>query len=351
MSSQRPTVNDADPDIAAAAWDARLRSPNCGDEERAAYAVWRDQCPENADAFDRLQQLFSALRRESENLELRALREKSLSYTGNSRWKVALSACAAVTVAAIIGIVVSGLPATTEPADTVASIDSVVEAYLPPFYETEIGTQKTIDLEDGSSATLNTNSLVHVRYSGNERRIELLRGQALFEVEKDPERPFIVAAGGREIVAIGTIFDVRLEEDDLSVILVEGEVEVIETVAGGSAAQQNRPSTTRLMAGQKLVAMSASSRSSVAATDAVAETLWRQGRVFFVDRSLREAVAEISRYSEKPLVAVDPNLDKLRVNGMFRTDDPQNFLTAVEAYFPIVATEDDEKIFIEIESR
>src|SRR3546814_3958255 len=91
------------------------------------------------------------------------------------------------------------------------------------------GGRRTVPLADGPAITPNPGSAVRVRYVAGCRLVRLLRGQALFEVAKDPHRPFVVQAGAKQITALGTIFEVRLlDSDRMKVTLVEGKVVVDE---------------------------------------------------------------------------------------------------------------------------
>ena len=334
-------------DIAAANWDARLRATDCTQSERDSFKLWYDSNPANAEAFDSLQLLLNALRSNIQHPELRGLRDRALSVgstTAASRKNLARW----LGIAASLTIVFSALTLLISGEDSLApskKSEEHIQAFLPPFYATSVGSQEKVSLTDGSLITLNTNSLVHVRYSADERRISLVKGQALFEVEKDPTRPFIVEAGDQEILAVGTVFDVRLDDETVSVVLVEGEVEV------SLSTEKLDPSTifssapTHMLAGQKLV--SAAGATELNETNAELETLWRNGRVFFEDLPLREAVSEMARYSATPLSASDPSLDQFRINGMFRTNDTQGFVLALESYFPITITRNADGVTIE----
>ena len=96
----------------------------------------------------------------------------------------------------------------------------------PTRYVTAIGEQRTIQLDDGSRIILDTSSEVAVRLTGNRRSVTLTAGQAMFDVQGDPARPFVVAAGDTKVTAIGTRFDVRRSGAGARVILVDGRVDV-----------------------------------------------------------------------------------------------------------------------------
>jgi transmembrane sensor len=66
-------------------------------------------------------------------------------------------------------------------------------------------------------------------------------------------------------------------------------------------------------------------------------TSWRAGQVFFEDFSLAQAVAEMNKHSVLHVVIDDPDLEGLRVNGMFRAGEQQAFANALEEYFGIIA--------------
>jgi transmembrane sensor len=93
-------------------------------------------------------------------------------------------------------------------------------------YSTPVGGIASVPLEDGSKITLSSNSEVRIAVTSKQRRIELETGEAFFEVAKDPERPFVVDAGDRRIVAVGTMFSVRRDRDDVRVIVTEGIVRI-----------------------------------------------------------------------------------------------------------------------------
>lgn len=85
--------------------------------------------------------------------------------------------------------------------------------------ETRIGETRAITLSDGSRLVLDTTSRARVVFTWAARDIELLDGQAHFEVARDPVRPFRVRTGSAEVVAIGTTFDVAATSTRTTVTL------------------------------------------------------------------------------------------------------------------------------------
>ena len=102
-------------------------------------------------------------------------------------------------------------------------------------YSTSVGGVVSIPLQDGSRMTLNTDSQVRLALTDKERGVVLVRGEAFFEIAKDPKRPFVVSAGGRRIVVVGTKFSVRRTEDDVRVAVTEGKVRMEDGSASSRA--------------------------------------------------------------------------------------------------------------------
>jgi transmembrane sensor len=325
------------PDEAAAYWDARLRSPECTREDREAYERWRAADAENAREFENLQDIIGALRAAHSRPMICALREAALKKKRRRRFLVG-----GVAAAAAIGLIVVGLtlqqpvfrqagPSRVASAETTTVIPVAV-------YETAVGERKSFTLDDGSVLTLDTRSRVETRFSRGRRDLTLVAGQASFRVAHDASRPFVVVAGDRQVTALGTVFDVRLDGDDVRVVVVQGRVAVQRRPQGRiidavlSERRELTPGQSYSTKGEGLFQPVA-----VRAVDVNETALWQEGRVAFNDVPLPEAVAEMNRYSTGALVVADPSMRKLRISGVFRTDQSQAFVNAVKEYFPIEA--------------
>jgi len=314
----------------AADWDVRLRSPSCTAADREAFAAWCAANPAHAQAVDELQLGLLGLKEAyASHPRLRAMRDQASSLRpANRPWLIAASVAALVVGGAVTANVVVQRP---QPASTLASME--LSRGAPSVFQTAVGEQSTVTLSDGSKVTLNTHSRLVVNFTDARREVTLVAGQALFEVARNAARPFVVTAGSRRVTALGTAFDVRLDAKEVRVTLIEGKVRV-EPARGTLWAAL--PMTDRELApGQKLVASSGSPAVQVEKADVAAETSWREGIVVFDDTPLSEAVREINRYAASPITVGDAELGGLRINGRFRTSDPDDFLAAVVAYFPV----------------
>lgn len=210
----------------------------------------------------------------------------------------------------------------------------------PEFYNTRVGEQTSIPLPDGSIVTLNTQSTVRVDYSEAFRVIHLTEGEALFEVSKDPARPFRVIAGSAVIQAVGTQFNVRSFDEDVTVTVVEGIVDVSAKPSKGPSGQVARlpdaGETTsaavviepiRLTVGQQARIESRSGQVAVIEAPAVEKAIaWQHRRLVFEHLSLKEVIDEFNRYNDPPIVIDDPGLRNLPISGVFRSNDRESFV-------------------------
>lgn len=315
---------------AAASWFLRLNGQGCSDADRDAFRAWRAD-PKNAAAYAAVEAAWVWSGSGANALEMRAHRQEARALPRRRPWPGMATAIVAAVILATAGILLwsparhSGDTqlAATPPAETPAPNAGV--------YSTAIGERSTVTLDDGSVVFLNTNTRLRADYSADARKVVLLEGQALFEVAKHPERPFVVVAGDRRVTALGTAFDVRLDEDRFQVTLIEGRVRVEHRSDDAGARHSGR---TELQAGQQLID-SALSGVEVRKAPVGRVTSWREGRLIFEDEPLAAAVSEMNRYSTTRILLDDPALERLRVSGVFRTGQPDVFVEALVAYFPI----------------
>jgi len=198
-------------------------------------------------------------------------------------------------------------------------------------YSTAIGQQKVIALADGSQLRLNTGTQVRTRITNSHREVQLLAGEAWFEVRQRPDLlPFTVSAGPAQIRVTGTQFNVRHLTGQTRIDLIEGHVQV---------SSRNDSRTSRLVAGEaiRLDAQGHMAPLEAAETDRIDD--WRAGRVSFYQTPLTDAVSEINRYAAKPVSLADPALGTLRVDGVFDTTDTVRFARAAAAVHGLTLTQ------------
>jgi len=187
------------------------------------------------------------------------------------------------------------------------------------IYATAVGEQRTVRLDDGSLLSLNTHSKAQVLFSGNARRVNLLEGDALFDVARDPSRPFQVSAGSAVIEVLGTQFNVQRRNGKTRVSVVDGRVRInaSEAAEGVTPTVLSAGDEAHVTRGQVIKQATADLESALA---------WRQRRLVFRGTPLSEVVEEFNRYNERQIRLEDEALAQRRISGVFHADDPGTIL-------------------------
>lgn len=204
-------------------------------------------------------------------------------------------------------------------------------------YATPVGGLASVPMADGSNVTLNTDSQIRIALTGTERRVELGRGEAFFEVSKDPARPFIVRAGNKRVIAVGTKFSVRRDGDEIEIVVTEGKVR-LEDGAAPHGPRADGSADVFLTPGSIARADEAGvlvQRKTL--PEAEEQLSWRTGWLNFRDQGLADAIAEFNRYNVRKIVIESAAIGSLKIEGNFRATDVDAFVRLLESAFPVRA--------------
>jgi len=301
----------------ALAWFARLQADDVSDDVRRQFEIWYHADPRHAEAYDKSRKLWSLLQQPAERVQQRLQADAAQFKTETFSTGRALGVGRLQSSA-------SGRNLLRFASACLGLLLLVAGWRLPEHwqnwrsdYHTAAGQQLSIELEDGSRLTLNTDTALAVRYSDNLREIELLRGEAYFEVAPNKQRPFVVDGGQATARAVGTAYSVRKQADELRVVVSEGTVEVDADSAKAlvHAAEQAEYRQGRLQA--------------VARLDNDDALAWRRRQTVFHRQPLTQVLEEINRYRSGRIVAVNPRLAERVVNGVFNNADPDAVLAAL----------------------
>lgn len=224
---------------------------------------------------------------------------------------------------------------------TVALVVFVVSVWWWPYsfvseesYLTVKGEQRTINLADGSTIFMNTDSQISVQISNDERIVQLQQGEVLFTVAHDQQRPFTVFAGNGMIRDIGTQFLIRQSSTNVNVAVLEGVVEV-ELKEGSDVRSAQKPKILR--EGDQVVYQSSGLMSSIQSFDRDMVLAWTEAQLYFEAKPLKEVIDEWSRYGTADIQLQDPSLGRIPVSGKFHIDHLQSFFQALEKTLSIRA--------------
>lgn len=294
-----PAAPDRDDLFAeASGWYFRLQAEDVTDAEREQFAHWLARGAAQYEAWQEVQQLLGSLREPAR--QIRQAEQARWKKAPAKRWMPWASAAAVL-------LMVGALATQTQWLDR-----------LRADYATGTGETRTIALADGSRLQLNTDSAVQIHLSAGQRQVRLLRGEAWFEVSKDPARPFVVESGAGSVTVVGTQFSVAQRQARTQVQVAEGKVQVS---AGSGAPVFLEPGRAVEFADGQL--------SQVHGFDPAAGYAWRQRQLVFRQQPLAEVVEELNRYWPGRTLVLGDELREQRVSGVFDIDKPEAVLKAL----------------------
>ena len=326
----------------ACGWIARLETGELHATELAAFREWMQRSPRHAAEINRLAHLATDLERLADfPLQKTAADIDTMPIehpSTRSRWSsMALRMSG---VAALLLVAVSMVLWRTGANDTNGPLTTPVGGYLEK------------ELSDGSLVRLNTDSRVTVAYDGIRRTIHLLQGEVYFQVDGDDDRPFVVRTNTREVLAVGTAFVVRLQDERIRVMVTEGRVAVSQQVGatqqlpeGGAPVAPAPPAAPILLqAGQNYEDSQKSTQpvTRIAETEVQRRLAWQRGLIEFTDTPLDEVVEEVSRYTNLTIRFDDAELRDVSFGGMFPTGETHLLFGVLESTYGITVAYVDE---------
>jgi len=198
-------------------------------------------------------------------------------------------------------------------------------------------------LTDGSVVELRKGAEIAVSYSGATRRVALEKGEAHFSVARNPERPFIVSAGGVEFRAVGTAFVVQLGDTRVEMLVTEGRVAVEQPDAPAPVIQPAAAPLATVAAGNKVIVELTPQTGivptpiTVSAEEMAERLAWRAAWLEFTGTPLAEAVALMNRHNRVRFAVADPALAEVEISGYFRANNTEAFLLLLEGSLGVKA--------------
>ena len=191
-------------------------------------------------------------------------------------------------------------------------VSSLSREISRPIYNTIFiprGGEYNLVLEDGTRVFLNamSNLKYPVKFMGKTREVEL-SGEALFEVAKDAQRPFIVKTSEINVEVVGTIFNLNAYENTERVIttLVEGSVKINSVKTNESRLlAPDEQATSNLLNGQ----------TDIRKVDASLYTAWKNGNLTFYDSRLEDIMTTLTRWYSANVLYANASVQDLRFSG------------------------------------
>lgn len=310
--------NKQDPIVYAAAdWWVRLRAPDDEGQTVEQWLAWTSEDARHLEAFERVNDLASRLG-SLDTLSRQGLINAFTRQAAPPRRWLPLAAAAALAAVVLSG----GYLGWSRFASGVSS----------QVYASAVAQNRDITLPDGTQVALGAASTLTTHFSRGQRRVELSGGEAFFQVIHDNRRPFVVAAGDVSIHDIGTAFDVRRTGQRVTIAVTQGRVQIADTALAPGGGQRG---TLEVSAGQLVSYDPNTSNMTIGSVSSDQATAWRNDRLEFIDEPLSVVIANLNRYSPRPLHIADADLNKLSYTGTIRTDAIDSWLGALPQVFPL----------------
>lgn len=232
-----------------------------------------------------------------------------------------------------------------------ANLSQQVSMPYQVTYQTAVGQHSTIDLTDGSKLTINTNSLLTVDFSANERLINLVKGEIFIDVAHDTSRPLSVIVNDTVFQAVGTAFNVKKSfNESIELLVTNGKVLIAELEAIKPSSKNSSGvkmamnlhihNAQAATPGDKVVikfseATSKQQKLSLSSEDIKVSLGWLDKKLIFKGKTLLDAMDEVSRYTDSEFIIPEENLRNLKIAGVFKTDDIDMLLNTLAQNFNI----------------
>jgi len=292
----------------AAFWHVRLASDEADEGDWLAFEAWLGADPVHQRAYEAVEQVWADLDAAPPSAATNVAPLRPRPTRRSFVWGGAVAA--SVTAAAVLSATIWANAPRTQ------------------VFDTAPGQRQVVALEDGTRITLNGGSHLTATLKRHERRVVMADAEAVFDVAKDPDRPFYIDAGEREIRVVGTEFNVLHHKGDVSVTVRRGIVEV-----RPAGAPDARP-LARLTKGQALTHRKGEAGDVVRAADPDAALAWTTGRLVFQGEPLGEVAQTLSRYVGHPVV-VSADARNIPVTAVLNIGPEGAMLDSLSEFLPV----------------
>ena len=301
----------------AADWFARMQSGQVSAQQEQKFKQWLAEDARHAESYRQLEEIWQGLADMRSSPEADSLKRsvEMQSHSAVSGFFASLVGwideqrllAAGVVSASLLLVLLS-----TVFVSTPVTRDTVQQRYVSGTAEI-----RSVLLADESRAELGAESEIRLRMTDSERHVELVRGEAFFDVVADADRPFYVKVDEVRVRVVGTQFDVRKRFGGVSVSVMDGIVQV-DGNSGGN--QQGHAPAVKLTAGQKVVKQKSRSFGAVETVSELELGAWRQGRLIYQDADLIDVVSDANRYFDGHISLQTSALFHEKITLTVRTD-------------------------------
>lgn len=311
-------------------WFVTMQSDDIDPEKNCQFLDWIMQDPAHQQAYNDYQRIFADVASLGQGANGTSL----LAYPAqkSTSWLKDLSAKLVNYINPPIAII------------ALASISLFVLAFLLRAhedikfynYQTAVAEIATIKLEDGSEITLSGKTSLKAWFNSNERHVELLNGQAFFNIAKNPKKPFWINIDHTLVKVVGTQFDIHKTDNTVMVAVSEGIVSIfnINEQNKDNYANLNSSQSVKLVKNQRITNSRLHGLGDVEKITANDVATWRLGKLYFKYEKLKDVVEDINRYYNGT-IECDPKIADMPLTAVISIDKISTITEVLAALLPI----------------
>lgn len=328
MNSQANTVDAIEQ--CAAEWCVRRERADWNERDQAELDAWLSEATAHRVAWLRMRHGWQQIERLAAAPPVDAAPDEDMRPVPAPRvprrprtWRYPAAAAAAVILTLAAGVFIA----------------TQSYKWAPGFYETEIGARQIVALADGSRVELNTDTELRATIDETGRAVWLYQGEAFFDVTHDPDRAFVVHAGDRRVVVLGTQFSVRRDKDRVRVAVADGRVRV-------EREKPKKPAPPVVAErGETVIAKAETEVVTPPSPERIERQLaWRHGYLMFEKSTLTEAASEFNRYNTRKLVVDNPGAAGTRISGRFDANNLDAFVRLLQRAYGLQIEQDGDRL-------
>lgn len=326
MSGHLTPIGDETLREDALAWLVRVQSDAATEADWAALADWLDGADDRLAAFEAVERLAAGIEDDAQAIlrgltgpggEVIAFRPRRPFRPSLPVWGALAAACLLLLAGPFVWQASLGAPVT---------------------YRTAPGETREITLSDGTVIHMDAASALTARMGWRARRVTMASAEATFDVAHDRAKPFLIAVGDQQVKVVGTEFNIRHYDDQVTVTVRRGVVEVRQPRLGAVP-------VARLTAGDQLVHRVGTTTSRQARVDPAVAFAWTEGRLICEDRPLSDIVADLNRRFGGA-IQVSPAAGRKRFSGVLALDDQDQVVRRLADYLSLTVERRDESVLL-----
>lgn len=314
---------------AAARWYVRMREAAPDSPERTTFEVWLLSDRRHQAAYQTIEATMDDFSSTARLKELsNALSQKVYFEQTARRKKISKLGSGLAVMLICTGLALFGR-------------QQYVQWQAAPLYTqmqtTAIAQMAKQTLEDGTVVTANANTAMEIVFYRHQRLVKFSRGEAIFEVTKDPARPFVVETPQAKVTVLGTRFAVNQLSKKVRISVDHGRVQV----AHADGSEQ-----TLILRNGEVAEIEQAAAPHKVNRNAADSFSFTSGRIVFDRADMFEVADTLSRYRNPTVKAVFAGEQTPKVNAVLKVSEVESFIQTLPQSVPVALQRRDDVLML-----